>query len=156
MKGLEIIKQCRMGAHPWCPLCDLAYEETPQVSTRGYFNLGWNAGIVDDVPYFARCWSYGGFTYLNVYLSTDRYGTLEPEEITAKLMLDGLFRLVKTGSKAMVNHYVDGHNNEFMVYRTRVCDPDGVYLDDLYILPHCYLNNFILDNEVVEEDEEDD
>lgn len=148
MKGLELIKQCRMKVHPWYPICDLIYKETPQVSTRGYFNLGWNAGIIDFIPYFAKCWSYGEYTYLNVYLSYDRYGDLEVEEITSMLVLDDLFKLVKVFPKTMLNHYVDKHGNTFLNYSTCVCDMDGVYLDDLHILPYCYLNNLIKDNDL--------
>lgn len=139
MKGIDVIKEYRKGIHPWFYMIDHIYKVFEERNEFGDVNIGFNAGLLGNVPYFAECWATNGFTILTVFISYAGYEKKE-DSITDDLVKDGLFKLKPGYYKPQIQVINDSHNRFFYSYNIIVGDEENTYLDDLLIYPFSILN----------------
>lgn len=146
MKGLDVIRECRKNIHPWFPIVDHVNWTFEDKDDFGDVNLGWNAGLLGNVPYFAECWASNGLTMLTVFVSAKLMnGKATADELTEIFVEDKLFSRRDQGLHVEVSWFKDGNGNDFYSYNVVVGDEEGVYLDKLKIEPFYLLNK--LNNE---------
>ncbi len=69
LSGLELIKSYRMNPGYYLPILDHT-EEVPGRNEYGEFNIGWNAGLLEENrPFFAECWAADQMTMLTINVS---------------------------------------------------------------------------------------